>query len=162
MLSRCLRAFLVTCSTLASFACVAFDYKPFDGFEGYQDIKISNDVYYVGYHGSRNSSFNEVVLAWSARSAQLCEKAGAPHYVELAYIFEPLTEAERNAVLAMEAEPRLFPAKGGFVYVPIFVPGGPRAASIDAPSKLGPVRCVGASEAVLNKDRLISVQDKLR
>ena len=34
----------------------AMEYIPYKGFEGYQEIKISSDTYFVAFQGSKNTS----------------------------------------------------------------------------------------------------------
>ena len=141
-----------------STTCAAVRYQPFEGHEGYQDIKVSDDTYYVGFHGNEGAPYNKVVSAWAARSAQLCSQAGASHYVELAHLFEPLTQKEQDLFLALEAAPR-FMRTAGYVYIPMYIPSGPRATKIDAPSKLGAIRCMQSADNLMDKKRAISVSN---
>ena len=162
MSKNILQPVLAGIALLFSAACGAVDFKPFDGFEGYQDIKVSDNVYYVGFHGKRDAKYNEVTAAWSVRSGQLCSQAGASHYVELSHLLEPLTQKELDLFVAFEPAPRMTYAAGGFVYIPIYVPSGPRSARIDAPSKLAPIRCIRATDNILAKDRLVSALEKAK
>jgi hypothetical protein len=135
----------------------AAEFKPFDGFQGYQEIKVSENSYYVAYHGNREAKYDEVVAAWGRRAAELCAQAATAHYVELAYLLEPLTRKEMDAFVALEPAPRMIYAAGP-VYIPIYMPSGPRAARVDAPSKMAGVRCVRETGDILMQDRLISVE----
>lgn len=143
------------------FTCEAVKYKPFDGHEGYQDIKVSDDTYYVGFHGGNDAQYNEILLAWAARSAQLCSQAGASHYVELSYLFEPLTPRELDLFSALEPAPH-FSRVAGYIYIPMYIPSGPRATKIDAPSKLAAIRCIQSPDNLMDRQRAISVTEKTR
>jgi len=158
-----LRLFLFSVLILTTSAIYgAVDYKPYDGLGGYQEIKVSDDIYYVGFHGTRTSKYDEVDLAWSARGAQLCLQAGAGHYVELAFLFEPLTKKERDLFLALEPAPR-FTYAADFIIIPIPMNTiTEHSTSIDAPSKLGAIRCVRSIDDILDKKRLISVSEKIK
>lgn len=48
------------------------------------------------------------------------------------------------------------------VVIPIVIPMGPGAASVDAPSKLAGVRCISRSETITAKDRLIDISQKVK
>ena len=155
--------------TVLTFAAVfgpviseAGEYQPFNGQWGYQEIKVSADTYYVAYHGDYRFSSEEVSRWWTIRCAELCAKAGASHYVELAYVLEPLTEEERAAFVAwdLSSVPRFVPAM--VVVIPIIIPTGPGASSVDAPSKMAGVRCISKSETITAKDRLVDVSQKVK
>jgi hypothetical protein len=136
------------------------DYRAFDGFQGYQSIPVSGGVHYVAYHGMRNTSIEEVSLGWRVRAAQLCRTAGATHYVELAYVFEPLTADEIKSVYLSGAQASTVLARGaGGVYVPVYIPsgGGGGYAMINTPSRLGSIRCVSAPDTIVDQTRLIEV-----
>lgn len=141
----------------SSVAYGAVEFKPFDGFQGYQDIQVSENLYYVAYHGNRDAKYEEVVAAWGRRAAQLCAQAVTKHYVELSYLLEPLTKKEMDAFVAFEPTPRMTYAAGP-VYIPIYMPSGPRATRVDAPSKMAGVRCIRETRDILVQDRLVSVE----
>lgn len=149
---------LLILSLSISSASWASQYKPFDGNEGYQEIKASNNTFYVAFHGTNNATYNEVVDAWKKRSAEICLEIGADYYVELAHLLEPLTAQEINQFLATGPLPRFMRTAGGFVYIPLYIPSGPRSARMDAPSKLAPIRCLKSAEDVIEKNRLIRIQ----
>jgi hypothetical protein len=156
-MKKSLFALLAGMFVFSSVAYGAAEFKPFDGFQGYQDIKVSENLYYVAYHGNRDAKYEEVVAAWGRRAAQLCAQATATHYVELSHLLEPLTKKETDAFIALEPTPRMIYAAGP-VYIPIYMPSGPRAARVDAPSKMAGVRCVRETGDILLQDRLISVE----
>lgn len=162
MLKSIFSTLVAASASLGTPACYAVDFKPYDGREGYQEIQISDHIYYVGFHGGRNAKHNDVISAWAARSAQLCTRDQATHYVELAYPLEPLTQTERDLFLAYEPSANIRQVRTGYVYMPIFVPGGPRDAKIDAPSKLGAIRCVKQTDTILDKSRLLPISEKLK
>ena len=140
----------------------AGEYQPFNGQWGYREIKVSADTYYVAYHGDYRFSPEEVSRWWAIRCAELCAKAGASHYVELAHVLEPLTEEERAVFLAWDrsSDPHLVPAM--VVVIPIVIPTGSGASSVDAPSKMSGVRCISKSETITAKDRLSDVSQKVK
>ena len=149
---------------LAAAACAdagAVQYQPFDGLEGYQDIRVSDDTWYVGFHGKRDAQFQDVVQAWYARSAELCAAAGASHFTELANVLEPITAAEREKFIAEGPAAHIIPAAARTVYIPIYVPRSSGSAYVYAPSKLAAIRCVTDPSAVLDKGRLMAVGETL-
>jgi hypothetical protein len=161
-----MRAIFAAIAALVLFPCAAsaLEYKAFDGMEGYQSIRVSDDVHYVAYHGSRDTSVGDVSAGWSARSAQICRDAGRGFYVELAYVFEPLTPAEIRKMESSEAEPAAIPARGAGgapIYIPIYTPSGPRVAMINAPSRLGAIRCVPSPADLADQERAVSVSKQL-
>lgn len=149
---------------LAAAVCAdaaAVEYQPFDGLEGYQDIRVSDDTYYVGFHGKRDAQFQDVVQGWYARSAELCSAAGATHFTELAHVLEPITAAEREKFIAGDAAGRLVPAAARTVFIPIIVPRSSGNPYVYAPSKLAAMRCVSDPSAVLDTGRLMAVGETL-
>lgn len=156
-MKKALFSLLVGISAFSPMAYGAAEFKPFDGFQGYQDIQVSQNLYYVAYHGNRDARYEEVVAAWGRRAAQLCAQATTTHYVELLHLLEPLTKKEMDTFVAFEPAPRMTHAAGP-VYIPIYIPSGPRAARIDAPSKMAGVRCVRETSEILTQDRLVSVE----
>ncbi|MES2946445.1 MAG: hypothetical protein V4772_26555 [Pseudomonadota bacterium] len=148
---------LATVALLMSIQCQAIDVKPFDGIEGYQEIKVTAKLYYVGFHGKRDAKYTDVLSAWEARSAQICAESGASHFVQLKSLLEPLTQKELEQFVAYEPAPYPTQAAASFIYIPIYMPSGPRAAQIDGPSKLAAVRCVHSTEVIVDRDRLTAV-----
>lgn len=134
---------------------------PFAGDSGYQEIRLSADTWYLALHGTRKHSPASVQTAWLARAAQLCVAAKARYFVELRYAGERVLSSD---VAAAETEPLarfMRPTAGGY-YVPIFIPSGPRAITQQlTPSKLAPVRCVEAQDAVRERNRAMSAADVL-
>lgn len=161
MTKHTLRILVFVFAILPSISNAALKYQPFDGHGGYQEIKISENLYYVGFHGNRDDSYDEISSAWAARSAQLCSQSGAAFFVELAYFFEPLTKGELDIFSNIEPEPR-FMHTAGYVYIPMYIPSGPRITKIDAPSKLAAVRCLQSTENMIDSKRAISVTEKLQ
>jgi hypothetical protein len=143
-------------------------YGPFEGAgylstEGYQEIKLSADRWYVAYQGNRDTSPDWVAAAWSARAAQVCKAAGAATFVELRYPFEAVTADDELAQAdgSPEAGGVMLPVAGP-VYIPIYTPSnsGPRMPLI-APSKLAAVRCVVDVARLKDAARAISGADAI-
>lgn len=132
-----------------------------DGKVGYQELAISADTYYLTFHGSRDTSGPWVDAAWQARASQLCTAKGAEAFVALRYIDEAvlagdIAMAKWNTMHAWAVK-----VAGAPIYIPMFIPTGPRNASIDAPGKSGPVRCLAAGAQLHDPSRAVRIADSL-
>jgi hypothetical protein len=143
-------------------------FGPFEGSswfsaQGYQELKLDSDRWYVAYQGNRKTSSEWVDAAWSARSAQLCKAAGASHFVALRYPFEAVT-AQDDALSQRESEGTLLARRpvAGPVYIPIYTPSGPSTIVPEtAPSKLGAIRCLTDPKVLKDPTRAVAVGDAL-
>lgn len=127
---------------------------------GYQDIKLDNRSWYVGYYGVRDNHWDTIQAAWAARSAQLCGSAGFSHFVELRYVGEPVGSNEKSS--QWESAPvRTLPV--GSMYIPILIPvrpGGEAPTRITA-NKLGAIRCIASPDDLSDRTRAMSVRGSL-
>jgi hypothetical protein len=163
MLKQSLAALFAVCGmviTSSALADAELDYKPYDGTEGYEDIHVSDRLYYVGYHGKSGLDPSALPFAWATRSAELCAAIGAKYFVELEHLLEPLTDNERKRFIAYDQTPYTRYVKS---YRIIIIPnysarGGHISAAL---SKLAPVRCLYGNEELLDRPRAISVEDSL-
>jgi len=158
MSNRLSFAFLASALTVylsAPASAYAIRYVPFLSAEGYREIRLEPDLYYVAFHATMASDANEIDAAWSTRAAELCYASGNSHFVELRYSFEPVLKGDRP-VLGMETEQggRLILTKGS-TYVPIFIPRAHGVTPVNAPGKQAHVRCVKDPSAALDAKRLM-------
>jgi len=143
----------------AVYALDPMEYKPFDGYEGYQEILVKPYVYYVAYHGKEIYSAADVDDAWATRVAQLCLANGANKYINLQYLFEPVLNSDPPVVSVNQevlSGRYVKVAGGGFIFIPMNTPRSGNV-SIEAPSKLGHVLCVTDASKVLNPARIVNV-----
>ena len=143
-------------------------YGPFEGAgylstQGYQELKLSTDRWYVAYQGNRETSPDWVEAAWAARSAQLCMASGAAHFVALRYGFEAVAlQDEDLAMNPGEESAWAMRATAGPVYVPIFTPSAPQViVPVTGPSKLAAMRCVKDPALLKTPERAVAVQAAL-
>ncbi len=145
-----------------SMEVLALKYEPYTGVEGYQEIVLGEDLFYVAFHGSRNSAMPEIEAAWKTRAAQLCLERGVAEFIQLHYSFEPVLKTDPPPVPGRRKEAMgSLVRTAGVIYIPIITPRSSGAASVDAPSKQAPVRCVRDPSAVLNPERLVAAQEAL-
>jgi hypothetical protein len=154
-----LRLFLGYVVLLAGWVGSAFGmtYAPYGGIEGYQELALGADLYFVAFHGARSTPATDVILGWRTRAAQLCVAAGTAQFVELEYSFEPVLT---NDPLSFDTNRRsedatLLPA--AFIYIPIFTPRRTGGAFIDAPTRQAHVRCIRDLSLLIQPDRAIYV-----
>jgi|KBSSwiStaDraftv2_1062776.scaffolds.fasta_scaffold42368_4 hypothetical protein len=144
---------------IAAWAPAAFAYPihyiPFKYDDGYREIRLAPDLYFVAFHGVATNDLPEVEAAWKTRAAELCSGAGYPFFMELKYSFEPVLKGD-PALLAFNHEPRAraMPA-GGVMYVPFIIPG---QIPINWPNKQAHVRCVKDEAAALDPKRLMDAR----
>jgi hypothetical protein len=144
-------------------------YGPFDGggylsSQGYQELKMGVDRWYVAYQGNRGTSPDWVEAAWHARCAQLCSSTGATHFIALRYPFEPVLRDDPAISLAREraSESGRMTATAGPVYIPIYTPSAPRVIVPETgPYKMAAVRCVADADSAKDTSRLVSVTEAL-
>ena len=137
----------------------ALKYQPYEGFEGYQEIKIMDDIYFVAFHGEKNSAGKEVKAAWGLRSAQLCSRNGSEYFAPLKYSFERILYADPELLSKSNKwDGAYFKVGGEFIYIPMYTPGPDRNASINAPTRQSHIRCISKDSEVIDKERLIEVQ----
>lgn len=133
-------------------------YGPFTGDSGYQDVKLSEQSWYVAYHGNRQTSLDQVQLGWQARVAELCGSLRATLFVELRYVGEPLLPGDPAVAGDPAQEGWIQLAKGSYVYIPIFTPRPNYSAmSLMAPSKLAAVRCLWDATGLIDPSRAASI-----
>ncbi len=142
---------------LAVIQAQAIDYIPFNGREGYQEISISPDLYFVAFHGKMHTSASDIEAAWKTRAAQLCVAGGAEHFVELYYSFEPVLKDDKPPF-------NIYGVRSTRVVAPIFPPiniSGTSVAKIydtdiiDAPSRQAHVRCVHDAAQAISPEWLV-------
>jgi hypothetical protein len=156
---RHLGRFLAALALLSPGGAAALEYIPFAGFEGYQEIRIDDDLYFVAFHGTRNTPVAEIDAAWRTRAAQLCLAAGAGHFMPLRYSFEPVLKDEpaRGGARRSMVDGSFIHAAAAPIYIPIFT-SRPSGGFIDAPSRQGHVRCVRDPSLAIAPDRLVEAE----
>ncbi len=140
-------------------------YGPLSGAntgQGYQELQVGPDRWFVAYQGNRSTGPDWVEAAWNTRSAQLCKDAGADRFVELRYPFEAVLHGE-----AVDVNPK--PGRAGWrampvagrVYIPTYsyVPSAP--IMLDGPSKLGSILCLKSGAELKDAKRGVSVPETL-
>jgi hypothetical protein len=136
-------------------------FGPFKGDLGYQDIALGDLMWYVAFHGNRGTEITWVNAAWAARVAQLCRERQQEFFVQLRYVFEPLSKEERTTQREYVPDAWAMHVRG--TYVPILVPyssGGPIQAVV-TPSKLAAVRCINDPSKIGDPTRAIRVDSSL-
>jgi len=135
-------------------------YAPLTGITGYQEIKLSDDSWYVAFYGNRKHEQTVVDAAWSARAAQLCQGIKRPFFVELRYVSEPVLTPAKASEHQEAPDGQL--SKVGAVYVPIFIPQvhGPMAPVL-MPGKSAAIRCVESPDALLDQSRAVSAVEAI-
>lgn len=156
--AKMLRTTLVMASAMYFQMASAVDFIPFAGFEGYQELQVTNDIYFVAFHGRRDSQAAEVELAMKVRAAQLCNKNSRDYFIQLKYPFEPVLKTDTPlASWVADQDYVLQKARGGgFIYIPIYTPRSSGSVTIDAPSRMGHVRCVGDAALALDSSRVVN------
>jgi len=175
-LNRAALALAWACSATVAFAAdnpVAskLAYGPFGGSsitagQGYQELKLPADRWFVAYQGNRDTSSEVVDAAWTARAAQLCAAIGVNRFVELRYQFEAITASDAKLSAApdraLEEGWSMRPTAGAPVYVPIYIPQQPQVITPQtAPAKLAAMACVRDVSALLDASRAVSTDDAL-
>lgn len=141
---------------------LAFEYVPYAGFEGYQEIQISADIFYVAAHGDRKSAISDVEAAWKTRAAALCRQQNHGYFTALKYSFEPVLKLDMAASTHDHmTRGEYLKVGGGFVYIPIYVPGPNPNARLSAPSKQSHIRCFSTLSEAIDPGRAISVEEVL-
>lgn len=113
----------------------------FAGDVGYQEVPLDGSSWYLAFHGTRKHALGQVQAGWWARAVQLCESAHKPFIVQLRYVGEPVYEEEPLARYDDDFSTLRVPA--GAVYIPIFIPSGPRNIPPSlTPTQAAVVRCV--------------------
>lgn len=144
---------MLTALSLSAQPSPQLEYGPFSGYTGYQEVKITDQSWYVAFHGDRQTSLEYVKAGWHARAAELCTLQNAAYYVEMRYVREPLLVDDREAE---RSQGSLIPA-AGYIYVPIFTQRSAASVSVIAPSKLAAVRCVTEISSLREPSRAVSV-----
>jgi len=131
---------------------VAPKFAPLAGQEGYQEIPLGVDSWYVAFHGTRSHSMPTVEAGWAARAAQLCLGAHKGLFVALRYVGEPVVRQAPTSGSTSFRPGWLRPA--GAVYVPIFIPeaNGPPAPYL-TPSRQGAILCVSSADVLADPSR---------
>jgi hypothetical protein len=112
---------------------------PFTGEAGFQELRIGGDSWYLAFHGTRKHAIGSVQAGWLARAGQLCESAGKQYIVELRYVGQQVFPEDQVA----SYEDFLIVRTAGPVYIPIFIPSGPRTIPPSlTPTKVAAIRCV--------------------
>lgn len=144
---------------MAQVSSAALAYQPSDGLVGYQDIKLSERSWYIGYYGVRDNHWLTIKAAWAARAAQLCSAAGFGHFVELRYVGEPVGVAEKHSQWHGEPVQALPVAS---IFIPIIVPrSGVEPPVRVTPNKLAAMRCINSPDDMVDRARAVSVRDSL-
>lgn len=139
----------------------ALQYVPFNGNEGYQEIEVDQNTFYVAFHGSKTSKEMEVDTAWHARAAELCSARGANGYIALRYLFEPVLKAKAAATpnkIQPSALGRQFIPVGVLPYIILDTSPPEEGRVWDAPSHLGHVRCVLDRANMRDPSRILDVR----
>ena len=132
-------------------------YKPYAGADGYQEIAIGANAWYLAFHGLRSNSIPSLEKAWSARAGQLCLAAAKSTFVELRYVAERILTSDPILSENEIGSAKLHPAAA--VYIPIFIPNtsGPITDGMfSSPSKMAPFKCIDDLEELMDKTRAIS------
>jgi hypothetical protein len=140
---RCAGAALLSAALFATASAQTVEplsVAPFAGESGYQEIPLDATSWYLAFHGTRKHSLAQVQTGWLARASQLCESVRMPFIVELRYVGDTAYEGEAVAQDAREWE---MVNAAGAVYIPMFIPSGPRNIPPHlTPSKSAVVRCL--------------------
>lgn len=143
---------LLCAATPPHHGAYGFTYGPYDGMEGYQEIQVSRDIYFVAFHGEKQASGDDVNEAWRTRAAELCLKSGAEQFMELKYSFEPVMRKDPPLLLSHSEGYGASIMKAHMIFIPIFIPSVrsiPRTPSVyyySAPSQQAHIRCLRAGE----------------
>jgi hypothetical protein len=163
-------ALSAACMCLFAHAASAADtppvYGPFEGagafsVQGYQELQLGPDRWYVAYQGNRSTAPAWVDAAWAARVAQLCQARGASHFVELRYSFEPVTSREPSQGLQSRPQDGWSTVLTATpVYIPIYTPSQPVLPNV-APAKLAAAHCVSGGDVLRDPARATAIADTL-
>jgi hypothetical protein len=148
--------FALIAGLIAATPASALKYIPFTGVEGYQEIQVSGDTFFVAFQGTSSGTAEEIDAAWRTRAAQLCMTHDYPYFIPLGYSFEPVLKDDKPLarVRPDDLSARPVPA-AGFIYIPIMTPRAPGSAVISPPTKQGHIRCVKDPSTALKPERLV-------
>lgn len=151
-------AFVALSIPLQAFAQVP-DYLPYGGMSGYREIDLGNDTFFVQFRGNQRNPPSEVDELWRTRAAELCRHIGAPQFIELKHVLEPVLRTDPQ-LLRERAEPKKVADRTIIIPipVPVYAPsGGP--ASPNGPYKQAHVRCLRDASGVIDPARIIKVAE---
>lgn len=139
--------------------CVALDYVPYAGFSGYQEIRVDKEVYFVAFHGDDRTALEDVKSAWALRVAELCANDGMNYFIALKYSFEPVLKDERIGIRQGALwQGGYVKVGGGFIYIPMYLPGPNPNAFVSAPSWQKHVICFGDLVQATDQARAVDVK----
>lgn len=127
----------------------------YNGGLDYQELSLSANTYYVAVFSDRLLSATLINAAWAARAAQLCAASGSDAFVPLRYVDEPVIVEDVDISLFDHQAARTHRVAAGTIFVPIFIPSGPREVHLEMPGKAGAVRCLPAGADLRNPARLV-------
>jgi hypothetical protein len=130
-------------------------YQPNTGQGGFQDLRVDNTTFYIGFFGNPNDSAAVIEQMWQKRAAEVCAAASAAFYVELAYSFEDPVLGGKDR-LTSAADDWLRPVK--YVYIPIFIPQSTATPVVNAPTKQASARCYKTKPDLVEPARLKRVK----
>jgi len=153
----CLYAsFALIASLLLAPPAFGLQYIPFAGVEGYQEIPVAPDIFFVAFQGTRNTTAAELDAAWRTRAAHLCVTHEYPYFIPLGYSFEPVLKDDKPLARVGPDHSNAWPIPAaGFIYIPIITPRSNGSTVISAPTKQGHIRCVKDPAAALKPERVI-------
>jgi len=158
---RLLGASVLMTVLLFSQSAYSFRYQPYDGQQGYQEIEVRRDTFFlsVNGHGSR-ARIDEVIAAWRTRAAELCRKAGHRHFVRLRYSFEPVlvTDKPFGADERRVLSGALIPAQ--VIFIPMG-PGAGRMPTREWPTETGHLRCIEDPAGLIRPRDVFDVQNQI-
>src|SRR3954462_14650937 len=73
-------------------------YIPFKQVDGYKEIEIAPDLYFVAFYGVATNDLAEVESAWKMRAAEICSIGRYPYFIELLYGFEPVLRGDPTSL----------------------------------------------------------------
>jgi len=151
-----LKAFLMLITIILPIKGFAINYAPYNGDEGYQEIRVARDVWFVAFHGDWNASREDVDAAWLTRVAQLCLTSGSAKFVELKYSFEPILKGDPDIISSDSEGVDLAIRKAFVIVIPVPVPSEGRTF-YNAPSRQAHIRCISdrSMAQVIDSSRLL-------
>ena len=135
-------------------------YRPFKQFDGYREIQIAPDLYFVAFYGVATNDLAEVESAWTMRAAEICSTGGYPYFIELLYSFEPVLRGDPTSLSSnsMSGARAMRTSQMGLfqgLYENMLQNAIKNPPPMNWPYKQAHVRCVKDASATVDSKRLI-------